>query len=236
MASAEHIVWDWNGTLLDDFAICLEAARQACQRVGGVGVDADRYRRHYTRPVRVFYDRLFRRPVTDPEWRSITEIYHTHYSCAVADARLRDGALEILERVYQQGITQSLLSMSEHDALVPLVRRHELDRWLVLVQGSARASRTESKRLVLREHLDEVGRRRGRHLDPAAVLLIGDALDDRDAAAQVGAACVLLDDGLFDPAALCPAGCAIAKDLRRAVEFGLATPPPAGGGLRPGGR
>jgi phosphoglycolate phosphatase-like HAD superfamily hydrolase len=195
-----HIVWDWNGTLFDDFAICVEAASHACRRVAGIEVDAAGYRRHFTRPVRAFYERLLGRPISEEEWRRIAEDYHAHYGSAVTSAGLRAGALEALRQAHDQGITQSLLSMSEHDALLEMVGRHELERWMVLVQGSHRTQRTESKRTALRKHLAELTRLRGGQLSPESVLLVGDTLDDAEAAAEVGARCVLLADGCYDPA------------------------------------
>ena len=60
-----HVIWDWNGTLVDDLPIVVDAVNASLAGIGAGPIVADDYRDHYTRPVRVFYDRLLGRAVTD---------------------------------------------------------------------------------------------------------------------------------------------------------------------------
>lgn len=50
-----HLVWDWNGTLFDDFAITVEATDAAMRAHGFGAVTAVTYRLRYRRPIRDFY-------------------------------------------------------------------------------------------------------------------------------------------------------------------------------------
>jgi phosphoglycolate phosphatase-like HAD superfamily hydrolase len=218
-----HIVWDWNGTLLDDFLISVKAADLALQQSCGVQVSEELYRYHFTRPVRRFYENLLGRTVSEQEWRQIAEEFHAHYGLAVQTAGLRPGAAELLELIDSRGITQSMLSMGEHDELVPLVRRHDLSRWFLLVRGSERGKRTESKRTMLAQHLKDLSGLLGAPVPPDSALMIGDSFDDAVAARELGMRCVLLSDGLFNAAELAALGFPAAPDLRAAVEEGLGT-------------
>ncbi len=71
-----HIVWDWNGTLLADLPIIIDAANVSLARHGVPPIDQDVYRNHFQRPVRAFYDSLFGRTVTDHEWETLNDTFH----------------------------------------------------------------------------------------------------------------------------------------------------------------
>lgn len=228
LPALSHVVWDWNGTLLDDSAICIKATSWACKLIAGVTVDQDTYRQNFTRPVRLFYDRLLGRAATDGEWRRIVEEFHSRYESAVRTAPLRPEAKAVLKWVTKLGISQSLLSMAQHEHLAAQVEQHGLKTYFFLVQGSQADFRTESKRLTLPQHLEALAKLRGRPIDPDSVLVVGDTTDDAEAAAVVGARCVLLADGLYDTAARTDLSAQLAADLRAAIEGALG---PARAGL-----
>jgi len=69
-----HVVWDGNGTLLDDFALNVSAVGESCASVGGGPVTADRHRTHFTRPISVFYERLLGRPIGEGEWDRLVRV------------------------------------------------------------------------------------------------------------------------------------------------------------------
>src|SRR5216683_7822598 len=116
-----HVIWDWNGTLLDDFELVVEAASASCVQAGGRAVTMDEYRTAFTRPVHLFYERVLGRPVTHEDWLTINETFHATYRTQMATALLADGARDALDRVVNEGLTQSLLSMWTHDELIMMV-------------------------------------------------------------------------------------------------------------------
>ena len=59
-----HIVWDWNGTLFDDLDVVVRSVNHGLEGFGAIPIDLDGYRSHYTRPVKLFYDRLIGREIT----------------------------------------------------------------------------------------------------------------------------------------------------------------------------
>ena len=46
-----HIVWDWNGTLLDDLWLCIDAINSVLDSRGMNKVDETSYRKIFTFPV-----------------------------------------------------------------------------------------------------------------------------------------------------------------------------------------
>ncbi len=185
-----RVVWDWNGTLFDDLHIVLEAVNRGVGDLTGRRVTVDDYRDHYTRPVKVFYDRLIGREITHDEWVFLDHRFHEEYRRLLDRATLRDDARRALARVGEAGIPQSLLSMFPHDELVPLVERMGATGFFDRIDG-LRGVPGDTKAGYLEAHLVEL-------IGPtpaSQVLVVGDTPDDAAAAAHVGADCVLVDSG-----------------------------------------
>ncbi len=210
-----HVIWDWNGTLLADLAAVVDAVNHSISAFGAGPIDEGGYRRHYTRPVSTFYERLLERPVSAHEWSVLDQRFHQRYEQLVGGVALSDGVGEVLQQLTSQGRTQSLLSMAPHHHLVALVRRHELAHHFVLIEGLTGPS-GRRKAGALRAHLDRLTSDMG--VDE--FVLVGDAIDDAAAAAAVGIPCVLYDGGSHERSKLVATGWPVVSDLRHAPIFG----------------
>jgi phosphoglycolate phosphatase-like HAD superfamily hydrolase len=209
-----HVVWDWNGTLYDDFHVVVKAAARACASVGGPPLDAATYRAHFTRPVQRFYAAVLGRPVAEDEWRALNDLYLATYREQQAQASLATDARAALAAVAAAGHTQSLLSMWDHDELVALVRQLGIDNAFVRVDG-LRTREGGGKTAHLLRHLEAVA--------PAVdgeVLMVGDTTDDATAAQAAHIRCVLLDDGPHPREALTACNVPLAGSLVHALELG----------------
>jgi phosphoglycolate phosphatase-like HAD superfamily hydrolase len=178
--------------------------------------DQDTYQRLYTRPVQVFYERLFGRPIAPDEWERIDEAFHAGYREAIVHAQLAADAIDALERAADAGASQSLLSMYRHDDLLPLLDRFALAERFLWVDG-LRGVGGGVKAPHLEAHLQRVAATGGG--TPDEVLVIGDAKDDAVAAAHVGAACVLYDGGSHPRHELEETGFPVASSLTEAVAL-----------------
>lgn len=208
-----HVVWDWNGTLFDDLHVVLEAVNAGLAPMGAGPIGLDEYRRHYTRPVRVFYDRLLGRPVSDEDWHLLDARFHQGYRDLLHRAHPHRDAQSALDMVRRRGVRQSLLSMFPHRELVPLVERLGMAGYFDRIDG-LRGTPGDTKASYLESHLRQlIG-----DVAPADVLVIGDTPDDAAAARHVGAACVLYDNGAHHRQALEECGVPVVDRLVDAVE------------------
>jgi phosphoglycolate phosphatase-like HAD superfamily hydrolase len=208
-----HVIWDWNGTLLDDLDIVVGAVNASLADVGAPPIDADGYRDHYTRPVHIFYERLLGRPVAAGEWARIDDVFHRVYRASLDRAQLTAGAIGALDAVATRGGTQSLLSMWWHEELLPATRRFGVERYMMRIDGN-RGEAGETKLRHLASHLDALRRNRA--------VVIGDSLDDGWAAHEAGIPCVLYDGGSHHRRELAALGAPIANGLAEAVEMAAA--------------
>lgn len=207
-----HIVWDWNGTLLDDLDVVVGAVSMSIARYGLPRLDVDAYRDHYTRPVRSFYDSLFGRPVDDMEWEDLNKTFHDLYFDSVDHAVLAPDAPAALMRVAELGWSQSLLSMSTHSELVKLVKSHGIGEYLNPINGLKTAN-GDLKASYLRAHLAEAGKSASRSV------VVGDTPDDHLAASEVGARSVAYDGGSHHRGVLDAIGVPVVDTLIDAVEL-----------------
>lgn len=206
-----HVIWDWNGTLVDDLPAVVDAVNVSLAAINGGSIDADDYRDLYTRPVRVFYDRLLQRSVTDDEWAIIDSTFHRTYVEMLEAVPLTHDASAAIETVAARGGSQSILSMWWHHDLVPEVTRRGLTGSMLRVDGNTKDA-GEGKARLLEIHLDNLGRNGG-------YVMIGDAMDDAHAANEVGVPVILYDGGSHHRAELEELDVPIADSLLHAVSI-----------------
>lgn len=211
-----HLVWDWNGTLLDDIGAVIEATNAAFAELGLEQITLERYRELYCVPVPRFYERLLGRLPTDDEWLVMDAAFHRHYWTRAETCSLAAGAAELLTRRQLSGLTQSLLSLAPHEHLIPIVRRHGIEERFVRVDGRVGAS-TSGKAEHMVRHLAGLTGLTG--VTAERVVVIGDAADDAVAAAHVGAKAVLYTGGSHSRASLETVGVPVVDSLEEAVTL-----------------
>lgn len=210
MSRPPHLVWDWNGTLFDDLPLVVAASNAAFASAGGPQVTTEAHRRDFRRPVRDYYARVLGRPVDDDEFARLDQVFHDAYQAGLATCRLAADALSALGAWVG---SQSLLSMWFHTELVPTVGRLGLAPHFVRVDGLCAPVGGGPKRPHLQAHLAKLG------LTGRDVVLIGDTVDDAQAAHAVGARCVLYAGGLTEPRQLRATGVPVADTLTEAVAL-----------------
>lgn len=210
----KHIVWDWNGTLLDDFEITAQYGIDFFAKIGLSGVTFDDVRQHHTRPFADYLKALLGRDVTESELSDFYGSFGEVYETAMYDLPLAPDALHALEVINGAGKSQSILSMAPHEELVSLVRHNGIYERFARVDG-ARDLKKHFKIDALKAHFDELG------VEPASVCVIGDSIDDFDAAKGLGASAVLVSTGMYAHDRLVVTGAPVATSLTGAVAEAL---------------
>ncbi|MFB6784219.1 MULTISPECIES: HAD family hydrolase [unclassified Streptomyces] len=208
-----HLVWDWNGTLLDDNDAVVGATNAAFAEVGLEPLTLEQYREMYCIPIPRFYERLMGRLPTEAEWERMDGIFHRYYTEQRVACGLTAGAAELLAQWQLAGRSQSLLSMYVHEQLVPVVRGYGIERHFTRVDGRTGPS-GGSKAQHMERHLAALD-----GISPERTVVIGDAVDDALAAAHVGAGAVLYTGGSHSRASLEAAGVPVVDSLGEAVEL-----------------
>jgi phosphoglycolate phosphatase-like HAD superfamily hydrolase len=205
-----HLVWDWNGTLLDDLQLMVDATNAAFASVGGPRISADQHRTLFRRPIIDYYTEVLGRLIDDEAFARCDRIFHDAYRDGLTVCGLAADATTAMSS--WQG-TQSLLSMWFHEELVPTVRTFGLSGHFRRVDGLRDTVGGGPKAGHLARHLTELG------VSGESVVLIGDSIDDALAADAVGARCVLYAGGVTHPDRLRDSGWPVADSLTEAVRL-----------------
>jgi len=182
-----HIVWDWNGTLLDDVQACVEAINRMLEDRRLPCIDRQHYRNIFDFPVKSYYARLgFNLEIED--WDDIANEFHRHYGELAATAALRPGATASLTALQDSGMTMSILSASEITLLERMLKERGIRQYFEHVFGlhdRYASSKLEQGRCLMKALA----------LPPGDILLVGDTNHDYHVAQVLGIRCVLLTSG-----------------------------------------
>ncbi len=213
---SRHLVWDWNGTLLNDLDLCVTATNACLATIGGPRITAEDHRRDFRRPIVDYYSFVLGRPVDAEEFRRLDDAFHDAYRLGMADLHAHrrrargDGDLgRHPSRCCPCSSTTSCWSRWPGTGW-----RTNCRVWTDCRTSSA----GNVRRPTCAAHLSALD------IPAADVVLIGDSVDDGDAAAAVGAACVLYAGGFTHESHALrdrPAGRLVARRSR----------PPGGQGL-----
>lgn len=185
---ADHVVWDWNGTLWDDLPQVHLAVNAALLEVGAPTLGMSEYIRLFTRPLPLFYRRVLGRDITDSEWERINHRFETSYAAGLDHAGLASEASRALETVARSGATQSILSLYPHQPLNGLVRKLGIAHYFTRVDG-LRGLPGRSKVGLFGSHIEAAAA----GIPPHRVVMVGDTDDDLVAAREAGSTCILVN-------------------------------------------
>lgn len=183
----QHIVWDWNGTLLDDVWLCMESLARLLAKIGKPPIDIATYQRIFNFPViDVYRDLGF--DVSPQSFATLSREFMDFYEENRLKCTMQKGARKFVHDVFTQGISQSVLSAYRHDYLTSIIAEHDLEKYFVHLSGNDDIFAVD-KSYRAAGHLLKLG------LPAERVLYIGDTLHDVETARAMGVQCVLIDHG-----------------------------------------
>lgn len=201
----KHIVWDFNGTLLNDVPLAVHADNEVFRQLGLPSITAEDYRRHMTMPVRNFYTALGV-DLSVHSYDLITRLWLDVFNAGVLSAGLVPGALDFVKRLHALGAGQSVLSASYEPTLLHQCAGLGLTPYMRAIDG-LEDENAERKTAIGRRQLGKLG------LSGADCVLVGDLATDAELARDLGAACVLVPWGHASRDRLVPCGCPVADSF-----------------------
>lgn len=211
----ELILWDWNGTLLDDVELCVDALNRLLAQYGySQRYNHDQYRAIFGFPVQEYYARAgfdFTRHSFDELAVSFME----DYIPASESCPLTDGAREALDAFAAAGLHQVILSASPVTTLEHQVAARGVTSYFDRLLGLGDIYAKSKVELGLR-YLQESS------FNPARAVMIGDSTHDFEVAQALGVGCVLQSVGHQPPEVLLATGAPVVPGLREAVPLILA--------------
>lgn len=182
-----HLIWDWNGTLLDDLDLSIAVMNTLLDRRDLPRLDRERYHTLFDFPVRTYYEKLGFDPAVDSFERLSVEFISGYDACRW-ESTLHRETRRVLAAVQAAGTGQSILSAYRQETLVEIVTHFGVAPFFNHIVGLDNIH-AHSKLDIGRELLQRL------QVPPAEVLLVGDTLHDAEVAGELGVACVLIAAG-----------------------------------------
>ena len=183
----DHVVWDWNGTLLDDVGLAVAVMNGMLGRRGMPLLTTESYRAVFDFPVRDYYVRLGFDLATE-SWDAVAAEFIGAYRARWRECGLQDGARAALAWVASAEVGQSLLSAAHQEMLEAHVAHYgvadRFERSLGVSNWNAMGKEVHGRRWMAEQAFE-----------PSRVLLVGDTVHDREVAREMGVDCVLVAQG-----------------------------------------
>ena len=181
------IIWDWNGTLLDDVDCCVATLNVLRGRRDMPALSRDEYRRRFGFPVRAFYEEIGF-DFASEDFALLSQHFIEEYCGRPHEMRLTLAAPDTLGRLRERGAQHLVVSAMESRLLADMLGTHGLMPLLAGHHG--RPDHSAGSKVELGA---EMVRRQG--LDPRELVVVGDTLHDLELARAIGCAVVLYAGG-----------------------------------------
>jgi phosphoglycolate phosphatase len=201
----ETVVWDWNGTLLDDLDYCLQIANEIFGERGLAALSRERYREIFDFPVRLYYERAGLR-LDELEFRALSVDFCARFERQLHGVPLFSRAAALVQSLAVRGTRQLVLSNAEQGSLLRQIERWGLAGVFSGVQGRSdtfATGKVEAGRALLARGGVSLG----------SSVLIGDTVHDAEVALELGMDCVLIASGHQSAERLSSAGCRVVESL-----------------------
>lgn len=207
----KHIIWDFNGTLLNDTQLSLDVDNNVFEKLGIPSITLDDYRNNMTMPVRDFYSAVGV-DYSVHSYETIARLWLDEFNQKAVGVGLVSGALDAIRFFHSQGRSQSVLSASYEPSLRKQCEALGLTPYMTDISGLEDESASK-KTEIGRRQLRELG------LEGRDVVLIGDMLTDAHLAEDLGADCILVSWGHNDLKRLLSSGLPVARDFGELEEI-----------------
>lgn len=183
----DNIIWDWNGTLIDDVDIAVACINKLLPKYGASPITAQRYREIFDFPIRKYYDQLGL-DLKKYSFEEIRDQYVADYNAFVILNSSLFPEMENLIKEIKKTKNQYILSAVSQWHLDVITKHFNIDIFF-------------NERFGVDNHYASSKLARGIELMKVAgikkdkTLLIGDTLHDLEVAIELGINCLLLADG-----------------------------------------
>lgn len=209
----EYIIWDWNGTLLDDTNASVDAVNDLFDSMKIDRIDIERYRECLDSPIYKFYEHFM--DINKVSMEYVIGKYYGYMESHFDEITLSAGARETVEKAKEKGIKQYIFSAAAKSDIIPILQREKIE--MIFDGISAASDREIGSKLERGEKMIK-----DYSINRKKCVLIGDSVHDFKCAENMGVDCILLTCGHQDLPSLKLTGaklCDCFEDIK--AELGL---------------
>lgn len=207
----KNIIWDYNGTIVDDARLAVDAENIVLKSYGLPEIDLEYYLRECEMPIVGFYRKIF--PNFDSyDFAEIAERFLNNYDMLFPMAGVFPETAEMIRSLHSEGYRQAVISGFETGRLKKSLAGFGLADYFEFMSGSDDIDcGDKSDRAVI------VCGKYG--FAPKETLFIGDMYHDCETAQKVGSDCVLIAKGHQGAEVLRKYGVTVLDSAKELAEY-----------------
>lgn len=199
------IIFDFNGTLLDDVDLCLKILNMLCESHHLPKVSMEKYKEVFTFPVSNYYEQLGFK-VDDESLKNLSQEFHSYYNkMSYKECHLYKNVTFVLEKL-SKNYTLVCLSASLKSTLLKQLEFYNIQKYFTYIIGLD-DTYAKSKIQVALDFIKNT------QIDVFQTILVGDSLHDEEVAKAINVQPILISTGHTSKNRLMSAKCKIIDDL-----------------------
>jgi len=183
----KHIIWDWNGTLLDDAWLFVDVMNNILTKRQMANISVEKYREIFGFPIKNYYKKLGFK-LNNESFEKVGMEFINEYKKRRYEANLHKMAVITLSKLQSMNIRHSILSAGHQNLVDDLINYYKVEKFFTDVNGLNDYYANSKKEKAL-EWLKKV------RFDSNEILFIGDTDHDFEVAQSIGVDCILISHG-----------------------------------------
>ncbi len=183
--SKKMVIFDWNGTLIDDVWLNLNAINGVLEKRGIKPITIEYYKENFCFPVSIFYKEL---GLDMSEWDEIAKEFGNLYISDIDKVKLFPDVIPSLEELKKAGIETGIFSAMEHQTLNKHVEMLRISNYFRFIEGIEN-NYAEGKTHLCKKILEKSG------YSEKEILFVGDTCHDYETAKAIGCDVALVSRG-----------------------------------------
>lgn len=210
-ANIRAIIWDWNGTLLNDVKYCLDILNNLLIENNLYPITIEQYREIFTFPVKDYYSKAGF-DFSKKSFEELGSIFMENYEKNKCSLNLFEKALDTLKHFHSKGIEQYLLSAYKQDNLEEMLEHFGIKGFFNKIKGLDNIyawGKTELGISLTKEILHP----------KENILLIGDTIHDEEVAKEMNIKSIIISNGHQSAEKLHSNGSLVIEDIKFLKDF-----------------
>lgn len=183
----KHVIWDWNGTLLNDVNLAVHVMKGMLKERSMPSIDMKRYKEIITFPISNYYEAVGFDFEVYP-FEELSNAFVKGYGDNFDLCALQEGVKSTLQAVKDVGLSQSILTAGPQEGVTEQVTFFGIRDYFQTITGDTDHHASGKIKLVKR-HMEAVG------LNAEDVVFFGDTDHDVAVAEAIGCDCMLVAFG-----------------------------------------
>lgn len=183
----QYVIWDFNGTLLDDVQLCFDLLNKMLSKRGYKTVSMNKYKEIFRFPVKEYY-RLAGFDFNKEPFEVTAVEFIEDYQPMSLKLSLHENTFDVLNKIKEYDIRQLILSASKIENLLEQTKHFGLDTYMDAILGIDTIHAT-SKVSIAKDWMNK------NNINSSDVIFIGDTDHDYEVAKSIGVDCLLIANG-----------------------------------------